>query len=257
MHINWFTVIAQIVNFLILAWLLKKYLYLPILNAINEREQKIAGQLKNADEKNSEAEKEKVEFARRNEDFDKNVKALMDKAVADANKEKTKLLEQAKADAIELKAALQKAIDAEQTYRNKEIAGKIQAEVFAVARKALFEMASLSLEEQSVNIFIKHIKESNGDEKKRFCEAFQSNANTILVKSAFNISADQQTQVNNAVNEVLGTKTSLQFKMAPELISGIELLTNGYRLAWNFSDYLNSLENSIVQKIEQLPEKAA
>ena len=40
MEINWFTVIAQVINFLILVWLLKRFLYKPVLNAIAEREKK-------------------------------------------------------------------------------------------------------------------------------------------------------------------------------------------------------------------------
>lgn len=37
MKINWFTVIAQVINFLILVWLLRRFLYKPVLNAIAER----------------------------------------------------------------------------------------------------------------------------------------------------------------------------------------------------------------------------
>ena len=60
MEINWFTVIAQIVNFLILVWLLKRFLYKPVLKAIDDREQKVAAKLKDAEIKNAEAEKDKV-----------------------------------------------------------------------------------------------------------------------------------------------------------------------------------------------------
>ncbi|MEO6949003.1 MAG: hypothetical protein ABI123_05190, partial [Ginsengibacter sp.] len=83
MKIDWFTVIAQVINFLILVWLLKKFLYKPILNAINEREKKIRDQLKDADDKKAAAQKEKDDFKKKNEDFDQQQKALMDKAVAD------------------------------------------------------------------------------------------------------------------------------------------------------------------------------
>ena len=38
MRINRFTVFAQAINFLILVWLLKRFLYKPILHAIDERE---------------------------------------------------------------------------------------------------------------------------------------------------------------------------------------------------------------------------
>lgn len=40
MLIDWFTVIAELVNFLILVWLLKRFLYEPVLKAIDEREKK-------------------------------------------------------------------------------------------------------------------------------------------------------------------------------------------------------------------------
>jgi len=59
MQINWFTVIAQIINFFILVWLLKRFLYKPILKAIDEREKKIASQLEDANAKEEKAEKEK------------------------------------------------------------------------------------------------------------------------------------------------------------------------------------------------------
>jgi F-type H+-transporting ATPase subunit b len=57
MKINWFTFIAQIINFLILVWLLRHFLYKPILNAVDEREKKIAGQLKDAKADKADAKK--------------------------------------------------------------------------------------------------------------------------------------------------------------------------------------------------------
>ena len=51
MLIDWFTVIAQVINFLILVWLLKRFLYRPILNAIDAREKRIAAKIADADEK--------------------------------------------------------------------------------------------------------------------------------------------------------------------------------------------------------------
>ena len=41
MSVDWITVIAQIVNFLVLIWLLKKFLYRPILDGIDAREAEI------------------------------------------------------------------------------------------------------------------------------------------------------------------------------------------------------------------------
>ncbi|MEO9146204.1 MAG: hypothetical protein ABI237_11685 [Ginsengibacter sp.] len=259
MKINWFTVIAQVINFLILVWLLKRFLYKPILNAVNEREKKITDQLKDADDKKAAAQKEQDDFKKKNEDFEQQKKALMDKAVADANTEKQKLIDGAKADADTLRNNMEKAAKEKQVSDNTEIVEKIQQHVFAITKKALTDIASISMEEQSVNTFIKHLKESTDEEKEQFTEAFKSNSNAILVRSAFDLPAKQQGEIHDAINIILSADAQLQFKTAPEIISGIELSTNGYKLSWSFSEYLNSLEKDIletvIEKAKPQPEK--
>ncbi len=245
MSINWFTVIAQVINFLILVWLLKRFLYKPILNAIDEREKRIAAQIKDADDKKAVAEKEQADFKKRNEDFDAQKKDLTDKAVADANAQKDKLVEDAKNEANTLRSNLEKEIKEKQESDMLTNADKTQQQVFAITKKALKEMASSSLEEQSVNTFIKRLLSLNGDEKQQLITSFKSKADSILVKSAFDLPAAQQAAINDAVNEALETKAQLQFTTSPELISGIELTTNGYKLAWSFAEYLQSLQNNI------------
>jgi F-type H+-transporting ATPase subunit b len=254
MKINWFTVLAQVINFLILVWLLKRFLYKPILNAIDEREKKITSQLKDADDKKTEAKKEQEGFRKKKDDLDKQKKELMDIAVADANTERGKLIVQAKDEAGTLRLTLERAASENQENQNLETARKIQKEVFAITRKALTDIASLSLEEHSVSTFIKRLNESKHEEKKQFIEAFTPAAtctNSILVRSAFDLPVKQQDDINRSVNEILGIKTQLQFKTSPEIISGIELTTNGYKLAWSFSEYLISLEKSISDNMKE------
>ena len=251
MKINWFTVIAQIINFLILVWLLKRFLYKPILNAIDERENKIASQLKDAKANKADAKKEKDEFEKKNEDFDQQKKDLMDKAVAETNDERQKLLEEARDDAKKLSSKLEEVSKAALENLNHEIAQKTQQEVFAIARKTLADLASVSLEEQSVNIFIKHLNELKDDEKKKFIEAFKSDSKPILIQSTFDLPHKQQTEIKDAVKDILGAKTHFQFSTVPELISGIELTANGYKLAWSISEYMSSLEKSISETIKE------
>ena len=80
MLIDWFTVGAQVLNFLILVWLMKRFLYKPILNAIDVREKRIAAELADADMKKAEAQKERDEFQHKNEEFDQHRAALLTKA---------------------------------------------------------------------------------------------------------------------------------------------------------------------------------
>ena len=71
MLIDWFTVGAQAVNFVILVWLMKRFLYKPILHAIDARENRIAAELAEADAKKAEAQSERDEFQAKNEELDR------------------------------------------------------------------------------------------------------------------------------------------------------------------------------------------
>ena len=94
MLIDWFTVGAQALNFLILVWLLKRFLYQPILHAIDEREKRIATELANADAKKVEAQKERDEFQHKNEEIAQQRTALLNKATEEAKAERIRLLDE-------------------------------------------------------------------------------------------------------------------------------------------------------------------
>ena len=96
MLIDWFTVGAQALNFLNLVWLLKHFLYKPILNAIDTREKGIAAKLADADAKTKEAQKEHDQFDQKKKDFDLQCGALLTKATDDAKAEHDHLLDGAR-----------------------------------------------------------------------------------------------------------------------------------------------------------------
>ncbi|MBK5271737.1 MAG: F0F1 ATP synthase subunit B [Bacteroidia bacterium] len=254
MKINWFTVIAQVINFLILVWLLKKFLYKPVLAAIDAREKKIESRLEDAKNKKEEAKKEQDEFSEKNKQFDQQKKELMDKAIADTKVQKDKLMVDAKKDVDDIHDKQQKALKDMEEDLKKDLAQKTQKEVFNISRKALTDLASVSLEEQSVKVFISRIEDLKDKEKQQFIDAFESESSPVLIQSAFELHKKQQTEIRKAVDEILGKETEFEFKTSPGIISGIELKANGYKLSWNIAAYLDSLQNSISETIKEKAE---
>jgi F-type H+-transporting ATPase subunit b len=253
MQINWFTVIAQIVNFIVLVWLMKRYLYKPILSAIDDREKKIAGELADAKSQKASAKAEHDEFDKKNNAFDQDKKQMMDKAVADAGAERQKLIDAAKNDAQALRDKLEKASAALQEHMTDQIAQKTQQEVIAITRKALTELASSNLEEQVVNTFIKKIDTLDDKGKTDFIKAFQSDKKLVTISSAFDLPAVEQKNIVKSIDKILGAGAKYTFKSAPEIIGGIELSTNGYKLCWSISAYISSLEKSIAAASKAKP----
>ena len=247
MLINWFTVIAQVVNFLILVWLLKRFLYKPILQAIDEREKQIAAQIEEAEAKKVAAVKEGEDFQKKNQAFDEQRGEQWNKALKEVKNERQRLIDEARKDSAALRAKLDETLQDEQRNMGLTIIRKTQQEVFAIARKALKELADNSLEQQMANVFIKRVKDLSQEEKQQFTTAFLSSKEPIDTRSTFDLAPQQQTEIENAIKELLGNPLEFTFNTSPELISGIELNANGYKLSWSISEYLTSLEKIIAE----------
>jgi len=251
MQINWFTVIAQVLNFLLLVWLLRRFLYKPILDAINKRESKITSQLNEAEAQKAEAQKEKEEFIHKNELFDQQKDERMNGMLNESKETKQKLLEEARNEANTLRAKLEETYKSMVESSHDEISQRTQKEVFAIARKALVDLSTVSLEQQLTIVFISKLKDLNEEERKRFTKAVKVDNASVLLLSTFELPAQQQRDIATLINETMGAETQIQFKMSPKLICGIELSTNGYKLAWSISEYLNSLEENIYKTTKE------
>jgi F-type H+-transporting ATPase subunit b len=243
--IDWFTVAAQVVNFLILVWLLKRFLYKPILDAIDAREKRIAGELADADAKKAEAEKQRDEFQRKSAAFDEQRAALMSAATEEAKAERQRLLDEARKAAGVLTGKRMEALRTDGQNLNQAISRATQHEVFAIARKALADLATVSLEERLGEVFTRRLREMDPAVKVVLAKALKSTPDAALVRSAFELPAEQRAVIQNALNETFAAEVRVRFETAPELVSGIELTANGQKLAWSIADYLGSLERKV------------
>src|ERR1035438_6496830 len=245
MLIDWFTVAAQAINFLILVWLMKRFLYKPVLNAIDEREKRIATELANADAKQAEAQKEHDEFQQKNTAFDQQRAALLSKATGEARAERQRLLDEARKAADAASSKRREALKAEEQNLHQAISRRTQQEVFAMARKALTDLATVSLEERLGEVFTRRLREMDGQSKKALGEALRTAPDPGVVRSTFDLPADQRAAIQNALNETFSAEVRVRFETAPDLVSGIELTTNGQKVAWSIADYLASMEKGV------------
>jgi F-type H+-transporting ATPase subunit b len=251
MLIDWFTVGAQVLNFLILVWLLKHFLYKPILNAIDAREKRIATELADADAKKTEAQKERDDFQNKNKAFDEQRSALLGKAVDEAKAERGRLLDEARKAADSLRAAQATALRNDQKRLGSEVTRLAKDEVFGIARKTLADLATVSLEERIGEVFTRRLREMDGKSKGLLGAALKSSSEPAVVRSAFDLGTEQKAAIQNALNETFSAEIRIRFETSPDLISGIELTTNGQKVAWSIADYLTSLEKGVDELLKE------
>jgi len=253
MLIDWFTVGAQVLNFVILAWLMKRFLYQPILDAIDAREQRIASALADADAKEAQAHKERDEFQQKNDNLDQQRAALMSQATKDAEAERQRLVGEARQAADAQNARRQDAFRADAQRLNLTLVRRTQQEVFAIARKALADLASASLEERVAAVFALMLRDLGGEDKEKIAHALATATGPALVRSAFDLPAEQRATIQAAVNEAFSTDVTLSFETAPQLVAGVELSANGQKVAWSIAGYLASLQEEVGQLLQQQP----
>jgi F-type H+-transporting ATPase subunit b len=251
MLLDWFTIGAQALNFLILVWLMKRFLYKPILNAIDAREKLIAKELADADAKKSEAQKERDEFQKKNEEFDQQRAALLTKATDEAKAERVRLLEETRKAADALSAKRQESLVHDAHNLNQAISRLTQKEVFAITRKALTDLATTSLEERMGEVFDRRLRELNGHAKNVLGETLKKNSEPALIRSAFDLPAVQRAAIQNALNETFSADVHILFETSPDLVSGIELSANGQKVGWTITDYLASLEKGVGELLKE------
>ncbi len=245
MLIDWFTVAAQALNFLVLVGLLRRFLYKPILKAIDVREKRIADELADAAAKQADARKEREVYQKKNGEFEKQRADLLTKSREEADKEKERLLGEARDAADAMSKKRLEALNNDASNLNDAITRRTQEEVFSIARKVLTDLSGADLEERACTVFIHQLRTLDGDAKSDLREALTTSDEPALVRSAFDLPAEYRADLQNAINETFSADVPLRFETAPDLVSGIELTSGGNKVAWSIADYLKSLENGV------------
>jgi F-type H+-transporting ATPase subunit b len=251
--IDWFTVGAQALNFVILVWLMRRFLYGPILEAIEAREKRIAGELASAEAKKVDAERERGEFVQRNHDFEEQRAALWSKATDEANAERQRLLGEARRAADGLGARRKDALRSEARDLKTAVRRRARQEVFAVARKALQDLATTSLEEGMSEVFIRRLREMDPRGKAVLAEALKgASSGSAIVRSAFDPAVAQRAAIQRALDEAFpSAEVRVRFETVPELVAGIELTAQGQKIGWSIDGYLSSLEESVEEVLKE------
>lgn len=257
MLIDWFTVGAQALNFLLLVWLLKRFLYQPILHAIDAREKRIAAELAEADAKKAEAQKERDEFRQKNEEFDQERAALLSKATDEAKAERQRLFDEARGAADAFSAKRDETLRNDALHLSQAVSRKTQEEVFAITRKALADLASTSLEEQMAEVFTKRLRAMTAQARTSLADNLKSTSEPAVVRSAFELPAEQRAAIQKALDETFTAQMNLRFETASELVSGIELISSGQKVAWSIADYLSSLESEVNELLKEKDKSTA
>lgn len=251
MQIDWFTLVAQIINFLVLVGLLKYFLYDRILRVADEREAQIAGRFEEAEEKVEMAQQEAETYREKRRDLENEREQLISEAREEAAARRQELLKEARHEVEETQAQWYEAVQREKDLFLQDLRKRAGQRIYDIARRALADLADVELEQRIVQAFMERIVRLDDDERDVIARSIQESGKNVVIRSAFEMPKETRQDLVGAIQDQWGDGVESQFETSSDLIAGIELQADGYQIAWSLQDYLTGLEENMSQVFEE------
>lgn len=245
MLIDPFTVIAQIVNFALLVWLLQRFLYGPVMRAMQAREARIRDEVEGARRLRAEAEAAKVQYGTLLAGFEAEREALASKAQAEVDAVRNEQIRQARADVKDLRERWNRALEQEKEAFLRALRQQVGRGSMAVMRRALKELADDDLEDRFIKRFAERLRVLTPEDRERLSGAARQEGATFLIRTAFPLSDAQRAALIEMIEETFDGESAPRFETNPDFVAGVELRAGGLKVAWTLDGYLEGLEEAM------------
>lgn len=252
MLVDWFTVAAQVVNFLVLVVLLKRFLYRPILKAMDEREAGIAARLAEAESKKEAAEAERLAQLQEQQALADRRQELLAQAEKEAEAHKQELTRQARQEVEELRARWQVSMVREKDLVFQDMRQRLLLQIAGASRQALRDLAGIDLEQRLVEVFLERLKNLDSSTRAEFVECAREAGGGVVITSGFQLPPEEHPRIVQALRDLADLDLNATFETSPAIISGIEVKAGGCKFAWSLEDYLHGLEEAWSGAFEEI-----
>lgn len=241
MSIDWVTVLAQIANFLLLLWLLKRFLYRPILDGIDAREAEITQRMHDAEQAQQDAKIAQRHYIEQRAQLVSEQDTLLEKALQATEEQRDGLLADARAKLLQEQQDWHKHLEHERQAFNQQLQQTGSETLLKLTRKALHDLADASLEDTIVRHIAKQLQAMTGELQQAAGGKQQAQVTT---RDA--LSAATQALLQSEVQQCLPGVT-LSFVTDPQQPPGLMMQVGGAQVAWTTDSYLDELAELLTQ----------
>lgn len=241
------TTIAQIVNFLVLVYLLKRFLYRPIVDAMNRREERVAQRLDEAAAQTALARQQGDDYREKVHAFERQREQLLEQAKREAVAQRAQLMDALRDEIATIRTRWQEEVKREQHAFLDQARQMVGEQVCLVARQALGELADSALENQMLNVFLGKLAEVAAADKARLAASAAEKG--LTVESRFALSPAMREQITTMVHRQIAPDLALQFEQVPGLLCGITLKGPGFKLEWTLESFLAHIDEQLAGRL--------
>lgn len=240
MQLDWTTFILEILNFLVLIWILQRFLYRPVLDLLAARQQKIGEQSAQAQAMHDEAEALRRQYESRLADWHQereNSRRQLTEELALLKTQEMASIKQALAGEEEKMRVRNETLLAA---REAELCRSATGQAYDEAAAMLKRMASKELTERIAGLFLEDLGALPENERGALSKAGKSlpeNA-SITVVSAHPLETSTRSAIETGLSTATGQTLQADFAEDPKLIAGLRAVVGECQLHANLADEL-------------------
>tara|TARA_R110002110_G_scaffold4822_15_gene24207 strand:- start:1133 stop:1942 length:810 start_codon:yes stop_codon:yes gene_type:complete len=249
-QIDWITVTAQIANFLVLVWLLQRFLYRPITLAMARREEEIEKRLAEAKTARQEAEKEAETLRQRQTGIEDDKDRILDTARQEAQSLRARLESDLRKDMESRREAWRAHLEEERESLASTLQRRAGHQVIAIAELMLREYARADLAGEIAGGFIARLEELGDDRREKLASAATRTHGPASIESSVALKPGTRGQITRAVHQALGREIDLHYHEDKDMVLGMRLSIGEQTLEWSAARHLKRLEGALDEAID-------
>lgn len=238
MELTWSTFVLEIINFLVLVWILKRFLYKPVLEIIARRQAQIEKTLADAKHMETEAKTLQDRYESRLADWDTERKQAREDLTHELDDERAKRLAELR-DRLE---AERKSAQVAETRRLTDLRRQLEETALAhgahFASRLLEGAAGPELQARFVEQVRSELAELPAEQLADLRGNPEDAPTKIVVTSAFSLSSSERDELSRALSKLTQLDIPVEFEERSELLAGIRITIGAWVLGLNLQDEL-------------------
>lgn len=250
MQIDWLTVTAQIVNFLVLVWLLQRFLYKPITSAMRRRETRIEERLSEARVIREEAEDEVRRLKQRQADLEADRAAILDAARDESSQLRARLEAEIRDEMDEKRKIWRDHLAEERDALVASVQRQAGHQIFQITRRVLADYADSDLTDRVVLSFVQRLDALDDETQAKMAEAAARDGSGARVDTSAAIDSAAKARITRAIHRTLSADLDVAYAEDRDLVLGVRLTVGDHTVEWSAVRYLDRLQTELGELID-------
>ena len=238
MELNWSTFVLEIINFLVLVWILKRFLYQPVLDMIARRRTAIESQLAEARQLHVDADTLKEQYEHRLADWEQERQKAMEKLMLELEENRQQQLEKLKLELSQEDEKNQVARSRQNKQATREIEQRALQQGAEFASRLLSEAAGPELDNRLFNLLLDELGTMSSEQISALSNNWGESPEHILVTSAYPLTDEKQQRLQDTLSRVTGLSAPLHYEQDSNLLAGLNITVGAWVIQLNVRDEL-------------------